>query len=90
MNLQPRLEFTELLDDHRRLVLKVANTYARATADIEDLAQEIAAQLAPPLLHHWARRRNSRLAAWLDDFLLSRSIARAKATIAEIDEFSRA
>jgi hypothetical protein len=50
----------------------------------------LAGGLAPPLLHHWARRRNNRLAAWFDDFLLSRSIARARATIAEIDEFARA
>jgi hypothetical protein len=50
----------------------------------------LAGGLAPPLLHYWARRRNSRLAAWLDDFLLSRSIARAKAAVAEIDEFTRA
>jgi len=39
-----RREFAELLDQHRRMVFKVANTYAR-TADREDLAQEIAAQL---------------------------------------------
>ena len=30
---------------HRRLVFKVAHTYARGRADVEDLAQEIAAQL---------------------------------------------
>jgi RNA polymerase sigma factor (sigma-70 family) len=39
-----RLQFAELLDQHRRMVFKVANTYARAS-DREDLAQEIAAQL---------------------------------------------
>jgi DNA-directed RNA polymerase specialized sigma24 family protein len=39
-----RLQFTTLLEQHRRMVFKVANTYARA-ADREDLAQEIAAQL---------------------------------------------
>ena len=39
-----RLQFAELLDQHRRMVFKVANTYARA-ADREDLAQEIASQL---------------------------------------------
>ena len=49
----------------------------------------LAGGLAPPLLHAWARRRNGRLAQWLDDFLLSRSIARARASIAEIDEFAR-
>ena len=39
-----RLQFAELLDQHRRMVFKVANTYARPS-DREDLAQEIAAQL---------------------------------------------
>jgi RNA polymerase sigma-70 factor (ECF subfamily) len=38
-------EFAALLAEHRRLVFKVATTYARGGADIEDLAQEIAAQL---------------------------------------------
>jgi len=37
-------EFAALLEDHRRLVFKVATTYGRGRADIEDLAQEIAAQ----------------------------------------------
>ena len=45
--------------------------------------------LAPPLLHYWARRRGGRLAAWMDAFLLGHSIARAKAAVAEIDEFAR-
>lgn len=38
-------EFSALLSEHQRLVFKVATTYARGTADIEDLAQEIATQL---------------------------------------------
>ena len=50
----------------------------------------LAGGLMPPLLHAWARRRNGRLARWMDDFLLSHSIARARASVAEIDEFSRA
>ena len=37
-------EFTALLEAHRRLIFKVANTYGRGRADVEDLAQEIAAQ----------------------------------------------
>jgi RNA polymerase sigma factor (sigma-70 family) len=37
-------EFAALLDAHRRLVFRVAHTYAGPT-DVEDLAQEIAAQL---------------------------------------------
>jgi RNA polymerase sigma factor (sigma-70 family) len=38
-------DFAALLEEHRRLVFKVATTYARRGADIEDLVQEIAAQL---------------------------------------------
>jgi len=45
--------------------------------------------LAPWLLHRWARRRRGRLAAWMDDFLLNRSIARAREAINEIDDFVR-
>src|SRR5690242_10138555 len=37
-------EFAALLENHRRLVFKVANTYGRGRSDVEDLAQEIAAQ----------------------------------------------
>jgi RNA polymerase sigma factor (sigma-70 family) len=39
-----RREFAELLEQHRRMVFKVANAYARES-DREDLAQEIAVQL---------------------------------------------
>jgi hypothetical protein len=49
----------------------------------------LAGGLAPPLLHYLARRRRGRLATWMDAFLLSHSIARAKAAIAEIDRFER-
>jgi RNA polymerase sigma factor (sigma-70 family) len=38
-----RSTFAVLLDAHRRLIFKVAHTYAHL-ADVEDLAQEIAAQ----------------------------------------------
>jgi hypothetical protein len=44
--------------------------------------------LAPMLLHIWARRRNGKLAARIDAFLTSHSIARARAMIDEIDEFA--
>jgi RNA polymerase sigma factor (sigma-70 family) len=37
-------DFAALLESHRRLIFKVANTYGRGRVDIEDLAQEIAAQ----------------------------------------------
>jgi len=36
--------FAALLGDHQRLVYRVAGSYARGRDDIEDLAQEIAAQ----------------------------------------------
>jgi RNA polymerase sigma-70 factor, ECF subfamily len=37
-------DFSALLEDHRRLIFKVAHTYGRGRADVEDLAQEIATQ----------------------------------------------
>jgi RNA polymerase sigma factor (sigma-70 family) len=39
-----RTRFSALLDQHRGIVLKVANTYCRHAEDRRDLAQEIAAQ----------------------------------------------
>jgi hypothetical protein len=45
--------------------------------------------LAPWLLHRWARHRRGRLGVWMDDFLLNRSVARARETISEIDGFVR-
>jgi RNA polymerase sigma factor (sigma-70 family) len=41
----PRTRFAALLDAHRGIVFKVANTYCRHAEDRQDLAQEIAAQL---------------------------------------------
>jgi RNA polymerase sigma-70 factor (ECF subfamily) len=41
----PRARFAALLDTHRGIVFKVANTYCRHAEDRQDLAQEIAAQL---------------------------------------------
>jgi RNA polymerase sigma factor (sigma-70 family) len=40
-----RTAFGELLERHRKIVFKVANTYARHPEDRADLAQEIAVQL---------------------------------------------
>jgi hypothetical protein len=53
------------------------------------LAVSLAGGLMPLLLHRWARRRGGRLAAWFDSFLLNRSVARASAAVAEIDDFAR-
>lgn len=44
MNPSASADFSARLETHRRLVFKVANTYGRGRDDIEDLAQEIAAQ----------------------------------------------
>ncbi|HMB55627.1 MAG TPA: sigma-70 family RNA polymerase sigma factor [Arenimonas sp.] len=40
-----RQQFHALLEQHRKIVFKVANTYSRLPEDRADLAQEIAAQL---------------------------------------------
>ncbi|MEP6881994.1 MAG: sigma-70 family RNA polymerase sigma factor [Dokdonella sp.] len=40
-----RDRFSELLEQHRKIVFKVANSYARLADDRADLAQEIRAQL---------------------------------------------
>ena len=45
MDHDARAEFDALLQRHRGIVLKVANTYARGAEDRADLAQEIAIQL---------------------------------------------
>ena len=45
MNLDARQAFGELLERHRRIVFKVAHTYAWDPDDRDDLVQEIAAQL---------------------------------------------
>ena len=45
MTMDSRHDFGELLQRHRGIVFKVANTYARHPDDRDELAQEIAAQL---------------------------------------------
>lgn len=44
MNPETGAEFATLLETHRRLIFKVAHAYA-GSADVDDLAQEIATQL---------------------------------------------
>jgi RNA polymerase sigma factor (sigma-70 family) len=44
MNPASSADFSALLETHRRLIFKVAHTYGRGRDDVEDLAQEIAAQ----------------------------------------------
>ena len=45
MTADARQAFGDLLERHRKIVFKVANTYAHDAADRADLAQEIATQL---------------------------------------------
>ena len=49
----------------------------------------LAAALVPLLLYYGSRRLTGRIAARMDAFLTSHSIARARSTIDEIDEFAR-
>jgi RNA polymerase sigma-70 factor, ECF subfamily len=44
MNPAAGADFSALLEGNRCVIFKVANTYGRGRADVEDLAQEIAAQ----------------------------------------------
>jgi hypothetical protein len=50
----------------------------------------VAVAVVPVLVYAWSRRRQGRFATWLDALLASHSIARARATFNEIDDFTRA
>ena len=67
---EPAAEFATLLQEHQRLIFRVAGSYARARADIEDLAQEIAAQAWRAFPSYDAQRRFS---TWL--YTISRRVA---------------
>jgi hypothetical protein len=56
---------------------------------IANLAVWLVFGIGPLILYVWARRHHGRLAARMDAFLTSHSIAGARAAIAEIDEFAR-
>ena len=67
-----------------------ANFWQRASGYLlANLVVWLALAAAPLLLYVISRRRGGRLAARMDAFLTSHSIARARATIDEIDEFAR-
>jgi RNA polymerase sigma factor (sigma-70 family) len=55
-------DFATLLGEHQRLVYKIAGSYARERADVEDLAQEIAAQAWRAFPSYDSQRRFS---TWL-------------------------
>jgi len=65
-------DFVTLLGDHQRLVYRVAGSYARERADIEDLAQEIAAQAWRSFSGYDAQRRFS---TWLYRIALNVAIS---------------
>lgn len=65
-------EFVNLLRDHQRLIYKVASSYGRGRADVEDLAQEIAAQSWRAFPSYDAQRRFS---TWLYRIALNVAIS---------------
>jgi RNA polymerase sigma-70 factor (ECF subfamily) len=72
MNPDRAQEFARLFDSHQRLVFKVASTYTRVPSDIEDLAQEIAAQSWRAFPTYDAQRRFS---TWLYRIALNVAIS---------------
>ena len=68
-------EFRELLERHRRIVFKVANTYGRQADDRADLAQEIAAQLWRAFPGYDARRTFS---TWMYRIALNVAISHVR------------
>ncbi len=65
-------EFVALLQEHQRLIYRVARSYAFGRADIEDLAQEIAAQAWRAFPSYDAQRRFS---TWLYRIALNVAIS---------------
>jgi RNA polymerase sigma factor (sigma-70 family) len=65
-------EFATLLREHQRLVYRIAASYARGRADLEDLAQEIAAQAWRAFPAYDAQRRFS---TWLYRIALNVAIS---------------
>jgi RNA polymerase sigma factor (sigma-70 family) len=78
MNPDRAQEFSHLFDSHQRLILKVANTYARGSGDLEDLAQEIAAQAWRAFPSYDPQRRFS---TWLYRIALNVAISWLRAEI---------
>ena len=68
--------FEDLLDQHRRIVWKIANVYARGAEDRRDLAQEIAAQLWRAFGGYDARR--GKFSTWMYRIALNVAISHAR------------
>jgi len=65
-------EFVTLLGEHQRLVYRIAGGYGRGPADVEDLAQEIAAQAWRAFASYDPQRRFS---TWLYRIALNVAIS---------------
>ena len=70
-------QFAELLAEHRRLIFKIVNAYARTAADREDLAQEIAIQSWRAFQSYDASRTFS---TWLYRIALNVAISQVRGT----------
>ncbi len=75
---QPQQRFGELLDQHRGVVFKVANTYGFHAEDRADLAQEIAAQLWRAFPAYDAERPFS---TWMYRIALNVAISHVRTTV---------
>ena len=72
MTSEASAEFVTLLREHQRLVYRIAGSYGRGRADVEDLAQEIAAQAWRAFASYDAQRRFS---TWLYRIALNVAIS---------------
>jgi RNA polymerase sigma-70 factor (ECF subfamily) len=68
----PAAGFVALLDDHQRLIYRVAGSYAQGRADLDDLAQEIITQAWRAFPSYDPRRRFS---TWLYRIALNVAIS---------------
>lgn len=69
-------QFETLLDQHRRIVFKIANIYARGAEDRRDLAQEIATQLWRAFDSYDERR--GKFSTWMYRIALNVAISHAR------------
>lgn len=69
-------EFSALLQEHRKIVFKVAASYARTEADRADLAQEIATQLWSAFADY---DRTRPFTTWMYQVALNTGMAHARA-----------
>jgi RNA polymerase sigma-70 factor (ECF subfamily) len=69
-------QFEALLDQHRRIVFKIANVYARGAEDGRDLAQDIATQLWRAFESYDERR--GKFSTWMYRIALNVAISHAR------------